>query len=106
MKNKIDIQDADVTEGKVYLFADGEVYTAYPNESTYNSSLYKYTETRIDPKLTKLVYDYTQEVKFSSKHNAMEFSSAGHFNKFLQQEGYQEVKRLAKMVGLSLIENK
>ena len=97
-----DIQDADIQEGKVYLFPDAEVYTAEVDESFYNNNQFKYKTTHIDEKLTSLVYDEKVEVKFNSNYTAMEFSDAGHFNRFLQQEGYAEVKRLAKMVGLKL----
>jgi len=97
---KQNIPDAEVKEGKVYLFSDGEVYTAETNDSVFSSNLYKYAVVHIDKQLTKLVYDVSKEVKFSDNHNAMEFSGAGHFNKFLQQEGYEAVKRLAEMVGL------
>ena len=98
---KQNIPDADIQEGKVYLFSDGEAYTAETNDSVFSGNLYKYAVVHIDKQLTKLVYDESKEVKFSDNHNAMEFSGAGHFNKFLQQEGYQAVKRLAEMVGIT-----
>ena len=101
-KSKENVPMADIEEGKVYLFEDGEVYHAKLNESFYINAMYKYETSYIDPALTSIVYDKTKEVKFSDKFNAMEFSNAGHFNRFLQQEGYAEVKRLAKMVGLKL----
>jgi len=101
-----DIQDADIKEGKVYLFPDAEVYTAEVDESFYNNNQFKYKTTYLNPKLVGLVYDKSVEVKFNSNYTAMEFNNAGHFNRFLQQEGYAEVKKLAKMVGLKLKEKR
>ncbi len=91
---KQDIPNADIQEHKVYFFNDGEVYTAQINESFYNNFAFKYKETRIDESLARIIYDVHNEVKFSNSHNAMEFSDADHFNRYIQQEGYGLTKHL------------
>ncbi len=98
MKENIPV--ANIEDGKVYLFQDGEAYTAYINKSVFSGNLYKYSVSYISKKLIGLVYDTKKEVKFSEKHNAMEFNDVEHFNTFLMQEGYEEVLKLMEMVGI------
>ncbi len=97
---KQDIPEANQTEGKIYLFSDGKVYETKINESFYNNDAYKYSVTKINATLAKVIYSVHNQVKFSKTHNAMEFQNTEHFNKYVQQEGYGAMKELMNAFGI------
>ena len=99
---KKNIKNANIEEGKVYLFEDGEVYTAILNESFHNNNVFKYNETRIPDMLVKVIYDESREVAFSSKHNAMEFDNTADYNQFVTSNGKKMARLFCAMFDMEI----
>ena len=99
---KKDIPNANIKEDKVYLFSDGEVYTAQLNQSVYNNRMYDYEKTNIPEILARVIYDKSKEVAFSSKYNAMEFDNTKDYNYFVENNGKKITKLLCKMLKMEL----